>query len=225
MTIFLILLVIILMFAIISLSLIFFRQIRGRSEYVPDDDEDEVLDEAVPAEDLELYRAGRLSYNKSFIAKYIQADDIVKEWYGQIKNELMSYEKIHSRLSWRKETFKHGKTTVARLAMRGKTLCLYLAIDPAKYVDSDYRVEDVSDVAAYADTPCVYRVRSDQRLEYAFELIEDAMQSAGSEKGEAQHENYYLPYQNLSDLIDKGLVKRVERAYPHYRHGEKKNVV
>ena len=205
------------LFAIVAASIMLFKYKRAQTEFVPEEGDaeevpDEAMEEAVPAEDIELYRAGRLSYNKSFIAKYIQADDTVKEWYSEIKNELLSYEKIHSRLSWRKESFKHGKDTVARLAMRGKTLCLFLAVDPNKYIDSDYRVEDASDVAAYADTPCVYRVRSDQRLEYAFELIEDAMKAVGAERGESRHEDYYLPYQNLSDLIDKGLVKRVERA-------------
>ena len=209
---FLILFVILLLGAIVALSMILVYQLKNRGSSEVAEEEDEALEEAVPAEDIELYRAGRLGYNKSFLAKYIQADDAVKEWYSQIKNELMSYEKVHSRLSWRRESFRYGRNIVARLAMRGKTLCLYLPIDPNKYADSDYRVEDASDVAAYVDTPCVYRVRSDQRMEYAFELIEDAMQTVGAEKGELQRENYYLPYQNLSQLIEKGLVKRVERV-------------
>ena len=208
---FLILFVLLLLAAIVALVLMLVWRLKNNpatEEVVVDDD---ALEEAVPAEDLELYRAGRLSYNKSFIAKYIQADDIVKEWYNQIKNELMSYEKVHDRLSWRRESFRYGRNIVARLAIRGKTLCLFLPLDPNKYADSDYRVEDASDVAAYVDTPCVYRVRSDQRMEYAFELIEDAMHTVGVQKGEQKHENYYLPYENLSQLIEKGLVKRVER--------------
>lgn len=212
---FLILFVIMLLGAIVALGLILYDNLRNRrDEVIVAEDEEplEALEEAVPAEDVEMYRAGRLSYNKSFLAKYIQSDDTVKEWYNQIKNELMSYERVHSRLSWRRESFRYGRDVVARLAIRGKTLCIYLPIDPKKYADSDYRVEDASDVAAFADTPCVYRVRSDQRLEYAFELIEDAMHTVGAEKGDQLHDNYYLPYQNLSQLIEKGLVKRVERG-------------
>ena len=172
----------------------------------------DVAEEDVPEEDVEKFRAGSLTYNKSFLAKYIQSDDTVKEWYGKIKNELKSYEKVRERISWRRESFRVGRETVARLAIRGKTLCIYLPLNPADYAESDYRVEDASDTASFADTPCAYRIRSDQRLEYAFELIEDAMKKVGAEKGDVIEQNYYMPYESLSDLIAKGLVKRVERT-------------
>ena len=226
MGVFLLILDILLFFVIAVLAVGLVMELR-RAKYEVEEEDDETPEEiaeaaatggtaveeeeAIPEEDIERFRAGTLTYNKSFLAKYIQSDDNVKEWYGKIKNELKSYEKVHDRISWRRESYTYGRQVVARLAIRGKTLCIYLPLNPADYAESDYRVEDASDTASFADTPCVYRIRSDQRLEYAFELIEDAMHKVGAEKGDVIEQNYYMPYESLSDLIGKGLVKRIVR--------------
>ena len=161
--------------------------------------------------DEESYRAGRLTYDRSFTAKFIQSDDETKQYYTKLKNSLMSYKKIHSRMSWKRETFRSGMKVVARLAFRGKTLCLYLPLDPSQFVESKYHVEDVSNLAMYADTPCAYRINNERRTQYAAELIEMVMTAYNVPKVEEKSDDYYMPYEGLVELIDKGLIRRVVR--------------
>ena len=68
--------------------------------------------------------ANRMS--RSFMAKLIQCGGLMQERYGAVKNELLSYNKVKSRLGWSGEAFRRGRATVAKLAIRGKTLVICL---------------------------------------------------------------------------------------------------
>ena len=162
--------------------------------------------------DEESVEGGTLVYNRSFTAKYIQSDGDTKNYYVHLKNELLSYKKVHARMSWKRETFRLGKNVVARLAYRGKTLCIYLPLDPSQFAESKYHVEDASDIVAYADTPCLYRIRSERREKYAEELVATVMKEQGTVKIDRPFEDYYMPYEGVVQLIDKGLIKRVVRG-------------
>ena len=107
----------------------------------------------------------RVRYDRSFEAKLIQADDTLKRWYSELKNELLSYKKVTSRLSWQHEAFRLGRGTVAKLVIRGKTLRIYLALDPSAYDGSKYVVEDASEHAKFEKTPLLYRIRSERRCQ------------------------------------------------------------
>ena len=60
--------------------------------------------------------------------------------------------------------------------VRGKTLVLYLALNPADYLDSKYHFTDVSEKARFSKVPMMLKVRSDRGVKYALELIDDMMQ-------------------------------------------------
>lgn len=149
-----------------------------------------------------------IKYKKSFTAKLIQSDDSVKSEYSQIKNELLSYDGIKARMSWKCETFYSGRTTYAKLCIRGKRLGLFLALDPKKYADTKYIVDDMTEVAAYEKTPCLYRIKNARRFKYSADLIADAM-------GERQKADSYeavdwagqYPYEEIEPLIERNLVK------------------
>ncbi len=149
-----------------------------------------------------------IKYNKSHTAKLIQSADGVKNYYSQIKNELMSYKGVRSRISWKYESFSVGRATIAKLAVRGKNLSLFLALDPKNYVDTKYIIDDKSEVAAYEKTPLLYRIKNDRRLNYSKELIAAVMD--GREKTEDYKETDYAkeyPYEKIEPLIERGLVK------------------
>ncbi len=150
-----------------------------------------------------------LRYNKSFMAKYIQSSDEIKIWYTTLKNELLSYKKVRSRISWKRETFYLGREAVARFSYRGKTLCMYFPLDPNEFADTKYKVEDVSDLGSYEDTPCMYRLKNKRRVRYAIELIALVMERKGGIRIERIAEDYYLPYEGIVELIGKGLAKRI----------------
>lgn len=152
----------------------------------------------------------RVSYNRSLTAKIHQLSNESKEWYSELKNELLSYEKVKDRMSWKHETYRIGRMIVAKFVVRGKTLCLLLAVEPAGYDGTKYTVEDVSNVANTADTPTLYRIKSARRLKYAKEMIAGIMKELKSFKSpryEAQ--DYFIPYEGDMSLMQKGLVKRV----------------
>ena len=180
-----------------------------------EDDENEDEDETEIAPQRQVARTANghvryiiIKYNKSFTAKLIQSSDINKEYYSQLKNELLSYSGIKARTSWKYETFYAGRQTFARLSVRGKKLCLFLSLDPKNYVDTKYVIDDKSNVLAYEKTPLLYRIKNDRRLKYSKELIATAMQ--GREKTEEFKEVNYsarLPYEEIEPLIERKLVK------------------
>lgn len=175
--------------------------------------EEEDEPEPEPEEDAASYVTegkDRVHYDRSFTAKIIQLKDDSKEWYTQVKNELLSYQKVKDRMSWKKETFRLGREAIARFVVRGKTLCLMLAVEPAGFTGTKFTVEDVSAVASTADTPCLYRIKSARRAKYAKELINAVMKELGIKKDpNFEPQDYYVPYEGTMGLMERGLIKRV----------------
>lgn len=162
--------------------------------------------------DEESVEAGRLRYDKSFTARVIQSDDEVKHWYTEVKNELLSYKTCKGRISWKRETFKANKQVVAMLVYRGKTLCLFLPLNPKDF-DEQYRLEDASDIPAYEEIPALLRLKNDKRIRIAKELIAKVMeQDQVVRKSNYVTEDFYLPYEGVLELINKGLIKREIRS-------------
>ena len=155
----------------------------------------------------ESYDAGRLRYDKSFEAKFIQSDDEVKHWYTEIKNELLSYKGCKGRISWKRETFKAKKEVVAKLVFRGNTLCLFVPLNVADFADNK-EIEDGSGMPIYEDTPVMIRIKNEKRKRLAITLIERVMTERGILHGAHQSEDFYLPYEGVVELINRGLIKR-----------------
>lgn len=144
-----------------------------------------------------------VSYAYSFMAKLSHLQANVKEWYSQIKNELLSYMGVRVKSGNKFETFSLGRKTVARLTVRGKTLCAMLAIDPAT-CDKKYAVE-----VSKSSTPCLYRIKSARRVKYACELIAGMMSYFKADRNASYvAKDYYVPYEGVVTLMNKKLVKR-----------------
>ena len=151
--------------------------------------------------------AGRLRYDKSFEARFIQSDDEVKHWYTEIKNILLSYKGCKSRISWKRETFKAKKEVVAKLVFRGNTLCLFVPLKVADYTENK-EIEDASNLPVYEDTPVMIRLKNEKRKRLAITLIEKVMMERGILHGAHVSEDFYLPYEGVVELINRGLIKR-----------------
>lgn len=150
----------------------------------------------------------RYRYNRSFEAKLIQSDDTVKRYYSELKNCLLSYKKVTSRISWRHESFRKGRPAAAKFVIRGKTLCLCLALDPENYEESKYIVDDMSRYARFSGTPLMYRIKNERRLRYAKELI--AFLFEGTEPSGHEDEDFAaIPYEDTQSLVERGLIKIV----------------
>ncbi len=150
-----------------------------------------------------------IKYSRSFLSKIIQAEDNAKAFYAELKNEILSYGKPKSRISWKQESFRVGRALAVKMTIKGKTLCLNLPLNPADYKGTKYNVEDVSSVAKNADAPALYRVSGTRKLLYAKDLIAQVMAKFGLEKKAIQAIDYAkeLPYETDKALIKKGLIK------------------
>ncbi len=150
-----------------------------------------------------------IRYIKSFTAKLSQSDDKVKNYYNVLKNYALSFKKANSRVSWHFDSINVGRNQVIKFAIRGKTLCLYYALNADEYVDSKYKVEKVES-KKYEDVPCLYRIKNDRRCEYAKELIDAVMSKFLVEKGKDSNEDFSIPFESTKALLNKGLIKEVK---------------
>ncbi len=148
----------------------------------------------------------QIRFIKSFTAKLSQAPEETKKYYEELKNDVLSYKKTNSRVSWHYDSVNSGRNQVLRFAVRGKTLGVYLPLNAEEYADSKYKVEKVES-KRFEDTPCLYRIKNDRRLGYAKELISVVAMKLGLEKGKEQHESYVIPYESTKALLAKGLIK------------------
>ena len=172
-------------------------------EQIEDFDDEEEL-EFIETEE------GRMRYDRSFAARVIGASDEVKRYYSDLKNYLLGFKKVRCRASWKFEKFRLGRNCIALLAVRGKTLCLYLALNPMRFADSKYKVEDYSLRSAKTTTPLMYRIKNDRRLKYAKELIDVLLFEKDSERVERSAEDFAPPSRTEEELFAEGLIKLVK---------------
>ncbi len=149
---------------------------------------------------------------KSFTAKMKQSDDKVKNYYSDIKNELTSYKRINSNISWHGDRFNFGRDTVAKVNICGKTLCFYLALDPEnpEYKTTVYHQKNVGNQKAYESTPFMVKVKSDAAAKKALRLVGYLAEKLGTEKSENFETVDYVgefAYQSTKELLDEGYIK------------------
>ncbi len=146
-----------------------------------------------------------ISYRRSFMARFIQTTDEIKEYYDEIKNLLLSYKGVKARTSWSAESFKCGRQHIAKIDVKGKTLYVSLALDPKEYENTKYFFSDVSEKSR--ELPMLLKVKSERGKRHAIELIEAEMAKLGIERTEREYEDFKKPFEETEALIDQGLIK------------------
>ncbi len=149
---------------------------------------------------------------KSFTAKMKQSDERVKEYYSDIKNELTSYKKINSNVSWHGDRFNFGRDTVAKVNICGKTLCFYLALDPEnpEYKTTVYHQKNVGAQKAYENTPFMVKIKSDAAAKKALRLVGYLAEKLGAVKENGFEPVNYVEefaYETTKQLFDAGYIK------------------
>jgi hypothetical protein len=112
-----------------------------------------------------------------------------RQHYDELKNYLLSF-RVKSRVSSVGDIFRLHKEEYVKIAIAGKGLKLYLALDPKDYADSTIPVDDASDKKMYQNIPLVFKVKSSLSVKRAKVLIDDLMKK----KGLAQKEVLDLPW-------------------------------
>lgn len=171
------------------------------------------------AELLEREKRGEVTlvyrYRKSFLAKMALAEDTVKGYYNELKNALLAYKGVKCRTSWGYEAFNKGRTKLARMDVKTKSLYLYLAIDPQSLVDTKYNFKDMSAKKKYAATPVLMKIRGERKFKHALELIEKICgEELQLKRLEADPTDYRLPVMSQDEMVEAGYVKMMVGAIP-----------
>lgn len=154
-------------------------------------------------------------YRKSFGSRLAQSQGNAQEYYSLIKNALLAHKGVKCRTSWNYEAFNRGRTHVAKINVKTKTLYLYLALDPAELVNTKYGIVDVSSKKKYASVPVLMKIKGERKFKYALELVDMLCGEAlGLTKLDLPEVDYKLPYQTMDEMVESGLVKMMVAGVP-----------
>lgn len=188
--------------AIIDNSADFFRYEREEIAAIFRSGDDSAKASTSLKEDEMTFEKLCIKYKRSFMAKIIQSDDLTKHFYKTIKEKLLSYEGIKSRLSWSGETYKVSGNQIAKLTATGKTLKLFLALDPTRHHKSIYTPKDMSSVKKYHQVPFMLKIKSERGLKNALTMIDNL--NLGPEINEMKVE---VPCEDEISMVRKGYIK------------------
>jgi len=135
---------------------------------------------------------------RRFNSKMMFAPYETKEYYNEIKNYLQMY-RAKGRYSARCESYRY-KGLVAKVALGGKSIKVFLAIDPS-FIDENpkYHLKNVSDKKQYAEVPVMMKVRSQRALKYFKELVDYMMANRL-----VKPKRNYTPVNYMPQLIPNG---------------------
>ena len=111
-------------------------------------------------------------------------------------------------MSWNYDSFNLGREKKIKIAVRGKTLVIFFALDIDAYAESKYYPHFMGGVKKFEETPMMIKVKSDRGVSHAKELIDAVLEGVDLKK-DFVPEDYTRPYKNDEELIKEGLAKVV----------------
>ena len=150
-----------------------------------------------------------IRYKRSFVAKIIGSEEEIKEYYSELKNAILSYGKVRSQINWTNDRFFIGNDSLVKIGMRGRTLCLYLALNPDEFPESVYHQKFAGDTKMYELTPMMIKIKSKVAVKRGIRLIDLLMERNNAVKEERENVDYAAQYFYRSDeeLLAEGLIK------------------
>ncbi|MBQ8146963.1 MAG: hypothetical protein IJ039_09285, partial [Clostridia bacterium] len=150
-----------------------------------------------------------IKYSRSFTANLIQSEETVKDYYSELKNHILSYKGVKSRISWKFDSYNRGRDQLFKMKLRGKTICLYCALDPNEFDQSKYHHEAIN-AKIFEDVPMLVKIKSGLGLRKAKELVDFVMAKFEIEKDEKAKTVDYVakhPYEENEALLARKLIK------------------
>lgn len=108
---------------------------------------------------------------KNFAQKILEADEEILQRYDELKNFILLYKGVKSRVSNDFDSFNMGRTQLFKLGFSTKSLKLYLNLEYDK-VETRLKCKDVSSKKAYKEVPVFLRIKSPRAMRNAKYLIE-----------------------------------------------------
>ena len=128
-----------------------------------------------------------------FPIRLARSSSETKNYYSTLKNELLSYMDIKSRISIACESFRFHRILMAKIRIAGKTLKLYLALEPSFYDAGRYFQKDEGEIKAYEEVKLCLKIKSQRACERAKELITALMEKYCVLKDEKFVSHDYVP--------------------------------
>lgn len=191
-------------------ALLAVENLKEEETIIRTDTEGDIMEEKVIATAIE--EKVSVNYRWSFTARLHKVPSEIAAYYTQIKNAFLQYKRVKSRVSWGCDTINCGREPLAKIVMAQKAMYVYLALDPREYEESKYFFKDFSNKKRFEKTPMRIKVRSERGLRHVLELLEKFV-----EKYELRPlknfvaVDYVLPDKSFDELLEVGLIKRVER--------------
>ena len=172
------------------------------------------------AEMLEQERRGEVQlvtrYRRSYLSRLAQSQGSIQDYYNAIKNLLLSYKGVKSRMSWNFESFNVGRTPLAKFNAKTRTLYVYIALSPEELVDTKYNFTDMSAKKKYAAVPVLIKVKGERKFKHALELLtklcEEKLQLP--KKKNFEEVDYRTPFKTTEELVNEGIIKMMVAAIP-----------
>ena len=156
----------------------------------------------------------KLKFDRSFTAKLLLSDQNIKEYYADIATALLSFEKVRARTVWSGVTFSAGRSRIAYITIVGKSLRVYLALDPETVENGRYKAKNAANVKSRATTPTLLYIRSEGAKRHALRLIGTAAENLGLKKRTdeqlpvlAEH----FKHDSFDNLVARGLIRVVHK--------------
>ena len=160
---------------------------KAEEEAPAEEEQPEVEEEAKP-EPAKKAAVGKAGYTP-FTDRLMHSDPFVVFAYNEIKSELLSYG-FKSRISQKGDCFRLHRKLYVRITVAGKTLKLYMALNPKDYENTTIPYKDASEVKKYSDVPFVFKAKSDLSIRRAKQLIEDMAGNDGIEQKKVVERNH-----------------------------------
>ena len=157
-------------------------------EEAPAEEEQPEVEEEAKPEPAKKAAAGKAGYTP-FTDRLMHSDPFVVFAYNEIKSELLSYG-FKSRISQKGDCFRLHRKLYVRITVAGKTLKLYMALNPKDYENTTIPYKDASEVKKYSDVPFVFKAKSDLSIRRAKQLIEDMAGNDGIEQKKVVERNH-----------------------------------
>ncbi len=164
---------------------------------------------AAPAVPVPEDESKTVRYKRSFVAKIIGSEEEVKTYYSDLKNAILSYGKVRSQINWTNDRFFIGNDSIIKIGVRGRTLVVYLALDPKEFPETVYHQKFAGDTKMYEMTPMMVKVKTKAAVKKAIRLIDLCMERYGAVKEEREPVDYAAQYFFRTDeeLLAEGLIK------------------
>lgn len=192
------------------------EEIPEESEQAPEEREQAPAEiEPQESEDEKLLAAFKnakgLKLSRSFTAKLILASFESKEYFAQLSNALLAHKKVKCRIGWNDAVFNRGRTKIAKMTLRGKTLWLFLPLEAEKQ-EEKYRCVDQSDKVKYQAVPCGMKIKSGRGVKRALELIQKVAEQNGLSS--APPARLFAAAEYPEDSVKNLIARDLIRVYP-----------